>query len=628
MWVDKPEDEESKKTGADTGEGPSVGAGAGGGAPTIQGSTTAAVGTPSSMSPTPEAPGQKFGTIQDYFKGSKSQGDELGQQFVSKLDATKQQEQGAIGDAASNAAGQISSNTIGLDKNLLNKTVADPTAVANNGSDYDKFMQQWNASYKGPESFESTDQYTKAAAAAQAAKDKATQASSTGGRQQILQDEFGVYGQGNKGLDESLIQNSGSFGDVATKANDLNSLQDYLQSQSKDIQGKAQAAKTTTDQTKQATQDALLGDTGAVKSFKNDIDVRTAQERAKSDQNLKDLQNAVSTNANLTDQQLAMLGTTRDQYNNLLTQQKKAGLEPNLKNYLTTANPDAQISRESVANTGDFAKDQALAKLTGGSNLLGQKTTAGKLVDFQSDKALQDYLDKIGADKATRDATERQRIADQQAEQAQHDAERTAKREDTQNTILGDIATGGVGALVPGIGSAVGAGVNKAIDAVPIVRNAITTVDKKVTQPVVNTVKTIAKTVKQVFCFDGNTMIDMVDGSKKAIKDIQLGDRVKVGGTVLSTRQSLTGNGTRYDYCGTIVTGSHAVKEKRWIRVKDSANANKIEGGGVVYSLVTSLHRICANGVLFADEHETDMYEYLDLNESLAQLNKVVLAVC
>lgn len=257
MWIDKPEDEQNKNQTADTGEGPSVGAGAGGGAPTLQGSTTAAVGTPSSMSPTPEAPKQQFGTIQDYFKGNKSQGEQLGQQFTSKLDQAKQQQQNTIGEAAAGAENQIAANTIGLDKDLLNKTVADPTKVANSNSDYDKFMQQWNASYKGPESFESTDQYTKAAAAAQAAKDKATQASSTGGRQQILQDEFGVYGQGNKGLDEALIQQSNAFGDVGTKANELTSLQDYLQARSQDIQNKAKAAKETTEQTKNTVQNAL-----------------------------------------------------------------------------------------------------------------------------------------------------------------------------------------------------------------------------------------------------------------------------------------------------------------------------------------------------------------------------------
>lgn len=620
MWIDKPKDEENKKQIVDTGEGPSVGAGAGGGAPQIQGSTTVATGTPSSMSPTPEAPGQKFGTIQDYFKGSKTQGEQLGQQFTSKLEDTKQKQQSAIGQAAEGAAGQVAANTIGFDQGLVSTAANDPTKIANDEDQYNKFMQQWNASYKGPESFEATDQYSNAARAAKAAQDKATQVGSTGGRQQMIQDEFGVYGAGNKGLDEALLQQSSSFGKIGERAKELNSLQDYLKSKSQDIQGKTQEAKATTEQTKQKAQEALLGDTGAIKQFKTDIDTRTAQEQAKASQNLKDIQSAVVSRANLSDQQLAMLGLTKQQYNDLLSKEKTAGYT-NLQDYLKLQNPAAQISRESVAQTGDFAKDQALAKLTGRSNLLGQAKQAGKLLDFDKDRALQDYLDKINADQATRDATERQRKADQEAEAIERDVNKTAKREDTQNQILGSVVLPGLGLIDPALGGAVGAGVNKAIDSVPGARGTIKSVDKNVTQPVVKTVKSVIRAIRG-FCFDGETMVDMINGSTKPIKDIQLNDCVKGGGDVQSIRISKTSNGTRFDYKGITVTGLHAVKEKNWVRIRDSVYARHINGDGIVYSLVTDLHRIYVNGIQFADEHETDNYETLTLNQSLAALNK------
>lgn len=629
MWIDKDQKDENADPAADSLNNPSVGAGGAGTAP-VKGSETAAVGTPSSMSPTPEAPGQKFGTIQDYFKGSKEQGDKLGQDFAGKLDATKQQQQSAIDQSAAGATQNIAANTIGADTNLINTAKSDPTKIANDEAQYEQFMNQWNASYKGPNSFEDTDQYNDAAKATQAAKDKATQASSTGGRQQLLQDDFGVYGAGNKGLDEALIQNSSSFGDVGTKANELNSLQDYLKGKSTDVAGKAQEAKATTEQTKQAAQSALLGEQGAVRQFQTDIDAKTSAAQAKAKADQEALATAFGKRENLSDAQLASIGLTQQQYKDLIAKEKTAGYT-NLQDYLTFQNPNAKISRESVASEADQAKDAALAKLTGSTKFLNPTREGGKLVDFDKDAALQTYLDKIGADKAERDRMRAERLAQQQAEREAADAEATAQRLQTQGVVTGtpiaSAALGPVGYL-PGISGPIGAKINEIISKDKTASKVVGAVDKNVTQPVVNVVRNIASTVRQVFCFDGETMVDMVDGSKKAIKDVKLGDRVKGGGTVLSTRQSLTSNGTRYNYKGIIVTGLHAVKEKRWMRVKDSAHAHRIDGAGVVYSLVTNLHRIYANGIQFADEHETDMYEHLNLDQSLAELNKVVLAVC
>lgn len=623
MWVDKDQKDENSNQETDSLNSPSVGAGGAGTAP-IKGSETAAVGTASSMSPAPEAPGQKFGTIQDYFQASKTQGDKLGQDFTGKLDTAKQANQTAIDQSAMGAEQNIAANTIGADTNLINTAKNDPTKVANDDASYNDFMKQWNASYKGPSSFESTDQYTDAAKAAQAAADKATQASSTGGRQQLLQDEFGVYGAGNKGLDEALIQNSSSFGDVGTKANELNSLQDYLKGKSTEVGTKAAEAKATTDQTKQTAQDALLGDQGAVRQFKTDIDTKTTAERTKAEADQKALADAFGKRAALSDIQLQQLGLTQEQYQNLINKEKTAGYT-NLQDYLTFQNPNAQISRETVASQGDQAKDAALAKLTGSTKLLGATRDGGKLVDFNKDTALQTYLDKIGADEAERARAKAEREAQQKAEQEQRDADETAKRKETQGLAMGTLPAstllGSVG-LLPGVSGPIGSKINEVISKDKTASAITGAVDKNVTQPVVTAVKSVAKSISKAFCFDGNTLVDMVDGGKTAIKDIKLGDRIKGGGTVLSTRQSLTSNGTRYNYNGIIVTGFHAVKEKKWLRVRDSIYASRIDGGGIVYSLVTALHRIYVNGIQFADEHETDMYESLSMNESLNELNK------
>lgn len=626
MWIDKKDEEQDQSSQPQNNlENPSVGAGAGSTPVQVQGSSTAATGNLSSTNPEPVAPGQKFGTIQDYFKANKSQGEELGGKLVSNLDTSKQQSQQQIGEAADAAKGQVAANTIGFDQDLINQTVADPTKVAGDEAAYSNFMKQWDASYKGPQSFEATDEYTKAAKAAQDAKTKADLANTAGGRQQLLQDEFKVYGAGNKGLDEALIQQSDKFKDVGEKAKELSSLQDYLGAKSQEVGTEAQKAKETTEATKAKTQEALLGEKGAVRQFKEDVDARTAAEREKALQSQKDLKAAFEKRQPLTADQLKALGITQQQYNDLIAKEKTAGYT-NLQDYLTFQNPNAQISRETVASKADQERDAALAKLTGGTKLLGATREDGKLVDFDKDTALQSYLDKIGADEAERERARLEREQQQRDEQAERDALETAKRKETQGHVTENL-------LAPGISlfdqrGAIGQTINDIISKDKIAGGAVKAIDKNVTQPVVNTVKTVANTVKSIFCFDGETMVDMQDGSKKAIKDIQLGEQVMGGGIVVSTRQSFTANGTRFKYKGIIVTGNHAVKEKRWLRVKNSAHARRIDGGGVVYSLVTDLHRIYVNGIQFADEHETDKYEYLSLDESLAELNKIHLAIC
>jgi len=102
------------------------------------------------------------------------------------------------------------------------------------------------------------------------------------------------------------------------------------------------------------------------------------------------------------------------------------------------------------------------------------------------------------------------------------------------------------------------------------------------------------------FCFDPNTFIQMADGSEKKIKDIQLGDDTK-GGEVTGVFQ-FKASDEIHDYKGVTVAGSHYVKEDgKFIMVKDSPIAVKVDKIPVVYSLDTSGRRIFINNIEFAD---------------------------
>jgi len=101
-------------------------------------------------------------------------------------------------------------------------------------------------------------------------------------------------------------------------------------------------------------------------------------------------------------------------------------------------------------------------------------------------------------------------------------------------------------------------------------------------------------------CFDPNTPIQMADGSEKKIKDIKLGDDTK-GGEVTGVFQFKAADEI-HNYKGVTVAGSHFVKEDgKFIMVKDSPLAVKIDRIPVVYSLDTSGRRIFINDIEFAD---------------------------
>jgi hypothetical protein len=102
------------------------------------------------------------------------------------------------------------------------------------------------------------------------------------------------------------------------------------------------------------------------------------------------------------------------------------------------------------------------------------------------------------------------------------------------------------------------------------------------------------------YCFDPNTPIQMADGSEKKIKDIQLGDDTK-GGEVTGVFQFKAADEI-HDYKGVTVAGSHYVKEDgKFIMVKDSPIAVKIDKIPVVYSLDTTNRRIFIKDIEFAD---------------------------
>lgn len=362
MWLDQPEDEE-KKAQVDGQNQPSIGAGAGS-APTQPTGTT---GNPSTISPTsPTAPRQDFATVQDYLGANKQQGEQLGQKLTSSLGESLGKQKDTIAGAANQAKSDVTGGTTGFDSSLVSSALEDPTRVAGDTNQLESFLGQWNAQYKGPESFETSTAYDPAAAAANEAKTKQAQIESAGGQQQLIQDQFGVYGQGNKGLDQALFQNASGFSTAQDQAKQFGGIGDYLSQQAKDVNTAAKTAKDVTGQTQANTRGAFEGN---LTNFQAGLNAKTAASRKTADDVIAKYQkNLASADPDKIKANLAEANVDPAVASNIVEYLTALNTNYGIKPEISSAyigNPAVDITNATVASPEDYAKAAAYEKLTG-----------------------------------------------------------------------------------------------------------------------------------------------------------------------------------------------------------------------------------------------------------------------
>src|SRR5260221_2745135 len=275
MYIENPDEEQLKSQSSSS---PSVGAGGGGVAIGTGGTSTG--GNPSTISPIQTNPtNQSFATVQDYLKANQPQGEEFGQQFVSTVGQGVGQAKSAIDISSQNAQNEVAAGTVNANPGLISEALKTPALIANDAGKLAEFQKEYNAQYSGPSSFESSDQYAPAASAVNAATQTGTELGSTGGREQILQDTFGVYGQGNKGLDQTLLQNSSAYPNIPPLEKSFQSVQDYLKAASANTNAAATNAAKTTEATKTT---ATAPFSNSLTNFQNKVnsEVQVSQQHA------------------------------------------------------------------------------------------------------------------------------------------------------------------------------------------------------------------------------------------------------------------------------------------------------------------------------------------------------------
>lgn len=177
--------------------------------------------------------------------------------------------------------------------------------------------------------------------------------------------------------------------------------------------------------------------------------------------------------------------------------------------------------------------------------------------------------------------------------------------------------TGGVKDLTQGnIASAVQnlSGLNLAKDLSSSLASSISSQLSKI----VNTPKISAPKVK--ICFAGDTNVLMADNTWKNIKELKLGDEMKLGGRVICRGEAFTDE--MYNYNGVNVSGAHAVFENGvWVRVQDSKLSISYNEETVVYPVINEGHIMVTAGQIWADMIEVNDYEDRTKHDILEQLN-------
>jgi hypothetical protein len=358
MFIENEDDEQKKQQGI------SIGSGGGAGILAGEGNADAMpLSTPSS--PVAQKT-QAFGTVQDYLNANQTQANDLGGKVQGQLQTDFDTSKQGIDTAAEGAVSDIQKGTTAFDPTLTNEALSTPTEVANDPTKAAAFKNQWNASYKGPDSFEASNGYSDAAKAVGTANTRAEEIKDFGGREQLLTDQFGVKGQGNKGLDAALLQTSSAEPTLQAFVPKFQSVNDYLASKSADLGTQAKTAQTATNEARSKTQDAFAN---KLTDFQNDLNgrVTTAQNTANA-QKEAIKQDLASGDVNRITSDLNVSGASPEQIQSIQAYlgalSGDYATSPDLAQF-NDSNPAVAINPANVATSKDYANAKALSDLTG-----------------------------------------------------------------------------------------------------------------------------------------------------------------------------------------------------------------------------------------------------------------------
>lgn len=649
-FVNNMNEEEDKKQGPGAQGGVSP---EGPGSASVRLAPDAGVEAGGSSTKGPASAGGQFASLNQYLNANIGQAEPLAGKLTAKVGEQYKGLEGQNQAALQKIGSQISSTP---SYENANETIAaattDPVSFTSDPNKTASFQNLLKASYGGPQSAESTGEFAGQQEAINRAIAQGQNTVKTeAGRSNLISQTSAKPTTGVTALNSAILSKSPTALASVENAykpfeNLLTGLQSGAVEQNKAIAQRQEQAATA----KRGATDALMSQmeglntsvTGKLSAAQKNLAAQNERVRAEL---------AAGTPS---DASLQTLGMSRDQWNSLSGAQKAAATPQDVfsnqrqfgatsgttdidfNDFLAQNDPNASLSAANVASKEDYDRAQAFQSLLGGLNLETPNmvinpatakqagTAPTDVTSFDYDTALtvaqQAKTDQLAAAQAYVDAL--QSGADE--EHAQLAAAEAAKRQGiiSKASMAVPIIPATAGA-VSGVGKAASTAFNKykSKDPKQIAANIATMGLSSVAQGVAKGAEKAVKTVTNMFCFHPDTLVTMANGSQLPIHKIVVGDETH-GGKVIATTRAIGQD--FYWYNGVVVTGKHAVREDgRWIRVENTRLGHKIPLlVEVVCNLVTEKHRIYANGIEFADQYETDQYESLDMDESLAEMNR------
>ena len=524
----------------------------------------------------PDNPSNFVG-IKQYLDQNKQQSDKLAKNVGGYVESKGQQAQEAIGQSQQQYNQAVAQGTVQKNQQLIDQAKQDAASVASDEAKKAEFQKMRDAQYQGPETLQQSDFYQPVAQSLTEAQRAADNTQTVSGRNELLsslqQSNTGKSSAGATMLDNALLGASSTAKDVFGQAREkVGALQGQLSAAEQEAVNKANAAKSETEAARQAVLDSFAGENSVQANLEKELVARSQSLINQSKQQADQTAAALKASAQLNDNQLKLLGITKQQYNELLADRdllkNQFGKDPysDLSIYAQKVDPTAKITAQNVATADEYAKYLALNDLMGTQggfltdpSLAGTADTDALAFDFANAKG--NVVQSIEMERQAK----AQREAEAAAAKARAEAEAEAKKKEME--MLGYIAA-------PSI-------------AVPVA-----------------VVKSVGKAVgyKGRWCFALDTDIELEHGSIKA-SDIKVGDEIFLGGKVLEFEIKDTDPAIVKEYNGVHLTEDHKVLEnKAMIAVKHSEkckpaskNVNK-----VVY-IVTEKHVVIANDTVFSD---------------------------
>lgn len=405
--------------------------------------TGTASSNPSAASTVPKraaTSGTGFTNISQYLDQNTNQAQQLASSVGDYVKTQGNEARSALDQAETGFNNKVEQNIVRYDQDKVKQASQKTAQFTQDQANVDAFKKMRDASYNGPNSFEDdTENYQLATGAVSKANNAGTNVQTEQGKKEILSE---IQKGRNASAGVNTFNNLLLSGDNARQilqqsAESLNDLDPRLKSITEAGKQKAQFAKQETD----ATRNAIISQFGgegvdSVSTYMKQLQ-DNAQKFIKNTDSLT--QSAVQkfqANKALNDNELRVLGMTRDQYNNLLAQnnylksmygQSQYG---NLANpsYLAYKNAGAEYSIDNVTSADQYARLQALSQLMDGdiegfiSNPDKLGTAKDDLVNFNYNTLSKNIQSTLDAQTKARQSQRQAAINELNAAQSNYDA--------------------------------------------------------------------------------------------------------------------------------------------------------------------------------------------------------------